>query len=353
MAYSAILKPTDYFNTKLYTGNNSTNAQTGVGFQPDMVWFKSRSAATDHAIFDAVRGVTKEIRPNKSDYEDTASNGLTAFDSDGFTIGDWSVINANSATYASWNWKANGAGSANEAGSINTTSTSANTTSGVSIIQYTGNGSDGATIGHGLGVAPTFLIAKKLSGSESWYVGSSGLTSWDYKLYLDTADAQSTNTPPVFGGTAPTTTLITLGGGAYPNPTNASGQTYIMYAFAPIKGFSLMGSYTGNGNANGPLINTGFKPAMVIIKSSTVGSQDWIIIDNKRGPFNTFGERLYPNLSNAEDTSGEYFNFLSNGFKVQDNVDVWNKDSATYIYMAFAEHPFVSNTGGGLPTTAR
>ena len=353
MAYSAILKPTDYFNTKLYSGNGSTNAITGVGFQPDITWCKKSNSAQDHGLVDAVRGVTEVIYPNASHAQTTDANSLTAFDSDGFTLGSSGDFNQNSDSYASWNWKANGAGSANEAGSINTTSTSANTTSGVSIIKYTGNGSDGATIGHGLGVAPTFLIAKKTSGSESWYVGSSGLTSWDYKLYLDTADAQSTNTPPVFGGTAPTTTLITLGGGAYPNPTNASGQTYIMYAFAPIKGFSLMGSYTGNGNANGPLINTGFKPAMVIIKSSTVGSQDWIIIDNKRGPFNTFGERLYPNLSNAQDTSGEYFDFLSNGFKVGENVDVWNKDSETYIYMAFAEHPFVSNTGGGLPTTAR
>tara|TARA_R100001443_G_scaffold115980_1_gene135088 strand:- start:6242 stop:7288 length:1047 start_codon:yes stop_codon:yes gene_type:complete len=340
MAFTTVNKSTDYFNTKLYTGTGSSNAQTGIGFQPDMVWFKSRSAATDHALFDAVRGVTKEIRPNKSDYEDTASNGLTAFDSDGFTIGDWSVINDNSATYVSWNWKANGQGSSNGDGSITTTYTSANTTSGVSIIQYTGNGSDGATIGHGLGVAPTFLITKKTSGAESWYVGSSGLTSWDYKVYLDTADAQSTNSPSVWGGAAPTSSTISLGNSA---PTNASGQTYIMYAFAPITGFSSYGSYIGNGNADGPFVYTGFKPAFILGKNADTGSQHWFMNDNKRLGYNGSSAWIKADSNSAELTNLVNCDFLSNGFKVRNADSIFNQSGVSQIYMAFAEAPLVGS----------
>ena len=204
MAFTTVNKSTDYFNTKLWTGTGAENAITGVGFQPDMTWIKQRDFTRDHNLFDAVRGATKRVYPNLATGEDTAAQVLKSFDSDGFTLGTDTSANANTGTYVAWNWKANGQGSSNGDGSITTTYTSANTTNGVSIIQYTGNGVDGATIGHGLGVAPTFLITKKTSGAESWYVGSSGLANWDYKVYLDTADAQSTNSPSVWGGAAPT-----------------------------------------------------------------------------------------------------------------------------------------------------
>jgi len=347
MAYSAILKPTDYFNPKIYTGTGSSHAITGVGFQPDFTWIKGRSNPYSHCLIDAVRGVGTTIASNSTSGEYSSPTEITSFDSDGFTLGTDTGVNNNASTFVSWNWKANGAGSVNNDGSTASLKTSANTTSGFSIVTYTGNGAN-RTIGHGLGVAPKIIFTKQYDGTRSWYVGET-MSGFANELYLDSTSA-SANSPSTFNSTAPTTSVFSIGTGT---AANANGDTFIAYCFAPIKGFSLIGSYTGNGHANGPLINTGFKPAFVMIKCTTTAGQDWIIIDNKRGPFNPFGERLYPNLNNTEDTSGEYFNFLSNGFKVQDNVDVWNKDSATYIYMAFAEHPFVSNTGGGLPTTAR
>ena len=350
MAYTTINKSTDYFNTKLYTGTGSSNALTGVGFQPDFTWIKSRSNPYSHTLTDAVRGLTKVIASNNANAEYTSTTEITSFDSDGFTVGTDAGVNNSSSTFASWNWLANGQGSSNTAGSINTTYTSANTTSGFSIIQYTGNGTDGATIGHGLGAAPTVLIAKKTSGSESWYVGGSFLTSWDYKLYLDTTDAESTNNPPVFGGEAPTTTLIKLGGGAYPNPTNASGQTYIMYAFAEKTGFSKFGSYTGNENANGPFIYTGFKPAFVMIKNRGSSAKDWFIHDNKRLGYNDKNYGLFPNLTNAEATDIN-LDLLSNGFKLRRSTAQLNHNGNFYIYMAFAEAPLVGSNN--VPATAR
>ena len=342
MAFTTVNKSTDYFNTKLYTGNGSTNAITGVGFQPDWTWLKSRSDTYSHSWTDAVRGVTKKIASNNSNAEYTSSTELTSFDSDGFTLGTDAGVNNNASTFVSWNWKANGQGSSNGDGSITTTYTSANTTSGVSIIQYTGNGVDGATIGHGLGVAPTFLITKKTSGSESWYVGSSGLTSWDYKLYLDTTDAQSTNSPSVWGGAAPTSSTVSLGNSA---PTNASGQTYIMYAFAEKTGFSKFGSYTGNGNADGPFVYTGFKPAFVLIKKATGSADSWFINDNKRSSSGGFNENSYyirPNENATEGTSSSLaIDILSNGVKIKNTDTAYNNDNSTYIYMAFAAAPIV------------
>ena len=347
MAYISF-QPNDYFNTKLYTGNNSTNAQTGVGFQPDMVWFKSRSAATDNAIFDAVRGVTKEIRPNKTDYEDTASNGLTTFGSDGFTIGDWSVINANSATYASWNWKVNGQGSSNTDGSINTTYTSVNTTSGVSISKYTGTGAT-ATVGHGLGVAPKVVWIKGLSNAGSWgtYNSAIGATK---KILLNSDAAEVTS--GWMNNTAPTNQVFTV---INDSDVGTSGYTYVAYSFAEKTGFSKFGKYLGNGDNNGTFVYTGFKPAFVLIKCATqVG--DWLIYDSKRSGYNNDNRLVYPNLALAEEAgSAMEMDILSNGFKLRTSQNLVNGTSGgagrTYIYMAFAEHPIVSSNG--TPATAR
>ena len=338
MAYTTINKSTDYFNTKLFTGNSSTNAITGVGFQPDWTWLKSRSGANDHQLYDAVRTATKYLRAESSDAEGTASTGLTSFDSDGFTLGSAGTTNNSGASMASWNWKANGSGSANSDGSITTTATSANTTSGVSLVNYTGNlsSSGNSTVGHGLGVAPQAMLIKSTSNTENWGVYHKDLTA-NYILQLNSTSAQI-DTSSEGTLTAPTSSVFTVN---YRGEYGNNGQNYIAYVFAPVQGFSKFGKYTGNGNTDGPFIYTGFKPAFVIIKKSTGSAQDWIMIDNKRGVFNTFGERLYPNLANAADTSGEYFDFFSNGFKVMDNVALWNNDNSTYIYMAFAAAPIV------------
>ncbi len=346
MAYSSIIKPQDYFNTKLYTGNGSTNALTGVGFQPDMVWMKSRTNNTDHAITDAVRGVTKEIRPNKTDYEDTASNGLTAFGTDGFTLGDWTVVNLNSETYASWNWKANGAGSSNTDGSINTTATSVNTTSGFSISQYTGAGST-STVGHGLGVAPKVVLIKGLSNSGSWGMYHSSIGA-DKKIILNSTAAEVAS--GWMNSTAPTSSVFTV---INDSDVGTSGYTYVAYSFAEKQGFSKFGTYTGNGSTDGVFIYTGFKPAFIIFKR-TSGTDNWVMIDNRRLGYNELNYGLFPNTTAVEQTdSDNRFDLLSNGFKIRNSGGYTNTNGQTYVYMAFAESPFVSNVDGGLPTTAR
>ncbi len=346
MAYSSIIKPQDYFNTKLYTGNGSTNALTGVGFQPDMVWMKSRTNNTDHAITDAVRGVTKEIRPNKTDYEDTASNGLTAFGTDGFTLGDWTVVNLNSETYASWNWKANGAGSSNTDGSINTTATSVNTTSGFSISQYTGAGST-STVGHGLGVAPKVVLIKGLSNSGSWGMYHSSIGA-DKKILLNSTAAEVAS--GWMNSTAPTSSVFTV---INDSDVGTSGYTYVAYSFAEKQGFSKFGTYTGNGSTDGVFIYTGFKPAFIIFKR-TSGTDNWVMIDNRRLGYNELNYGLFPNTTAVEQTdSDNRFDLLSNGFKIRNSGGYTNTNGQTYVYMAFAESPFVSNVDGGLPTTAR
>ena len=342
MAYSSIIKPQDYFNTKLYTGNGSTNAQTGVGFQPDMVWIKSRTNNSDHVITDAVRGVTKEIRPNKTDYEDTASNGLTTFGTDGFTVGDWTVVNLNSETYASWNWKANGAGSSNSDGSV-TSTVSANTTSGFSIVKFDPTGA-ACTIGHGLGVAPKVIIAKALNRAFSWVWGGDAI-GWTKYLELNETQAEATSTAR-WNDTAPTSTVFSV-----KNEYN-SGDNVIAYCFAEKNGFSKFGSYTGNGNADGPFIYTGFKPAWIMIKSATT-VQSWMLFDNKRLGFNPDNDYLLANSTAVEPADEEVLDIVSNGFKPRVTAGTLNTSGQTYIYMAFAENPFVANVDGGLPTTAR
>jgi len=347
MAYTTINKSTDYFNTKLYTGNSGTQALTGVGFQPDWVWIKGRSTAYSHNIYDAVRGVTKIIKSNSDGVEDTQSTSLTAFDTDGFTLGSYDESNYNSRTYASWNWKAGGGqGSSNTAGSINTTYTSVNTTSGFSISKYTGTGSAGATVGHGLGVAPKMIIVKGLTYADVWIVGGDNLGGWNKEMYLNSTSAVATNNN-AFNGVAPTSSVFTLGSG---NGTNKSGDTYIAYAFAQKQGYSKFESYTGNGNADGTFVYTGFKPAFVMVKeSSSTGS--WCIFDNKRLGYNPKNPRLYPNNSNAEDASETIFDIVSNGFKIRGDQSDTNASGQTYIYMAFAEAPLVGSNN--VPCTAR
>ena len=330
MAYTTINKPTDHFNTKLYTGNGGTNAITGVGFQPDWVWLKGRSYVDGHVIYDALRG-TNYIQPNTTGTQSSIGTGLSSLDSDGFTLGSWSNINRNSENHVSWNWKANGIGSSNTDGTINSTYTSANTTSGFSIVQYTGTGSAGATVGHGLGVAPKMIIVKGLSYADVWIVGGDNLGGWNKELYLNNNNAVSTNTNAFYGVT-PTSSVFTLGSG---NATNKSGETYVAYVFAEKRGYSKFGSYIGNADADGTFVYTGFKPAFIIVKNIS-SSNHWILLDNKREGYNPQKYALFSNQTNAE--TGDYLvDFTANGFKVRTATGALNEDGETLMYMAFAQ----------------
>jgi hypothetical protein len=340
-------KPTDYFNTKLYTGNGGTQSITGLDFQPDWVWIKSRTEGYGHSLFDSVRGATKALQSEGADAEYTFSTGLTAFNSDGFTLGSGTVVNNNSQNHVSWNWKAGGTASSNTDGSI-TSTVSASTTSGFSIVSYTGNRTPTAdqSIGHGLGAVPSMMIVKNRSnGSRGWRVYHKSLGTPDKELILNSTAAVGTDTA-TWGNTTPTSSVFYVGASG---ETNNVGDSFIAYCFAEKKGFSKFGSYIGNGNADGTFVYTGFKPAMVIYKK-TSGTENWFIHDNKRQGFNPENELLFPDLSNAEGTVNR-IDLLSNGFKATTSDGGINGSGATYIYMAFAENPFVTSTG--VPATAR
>ena len=349
MAYTTINKSTAHFNTKLYTGNASAGRSiTGVGFKPDLVWNKIRSASGNHHWYDAVRGTQKFIRSNDTTTEGTngGTDGITAFGTDGYTIGGNTGVNTNNATFASWNWKANGQGSSNTAGSINTAYTSANTTAGFSICKWTGSGSN-ATIGHGLGAVPKMYIVKNLSTSSTqWRVYHASLGATKF-MCLDATQAVG-DAASVFNDTEPTSSVFSVG---TDTGANGNGNSLICYLFAEKKGYSKFGSYVGNGNANGPFVYTGFKPAFIIRKRSD-GAVDWRMDDNKRRSYNAIDFTLFPNKNNAETQSAGYaVDLLSNGFKVRGDSGNQNTNGGTYIYMAFAEQPFVTSTG--VPATAR
>ena len=340
MAYITF-QPHDYFNTKLYTGNGSTNNITGVGFQPDWVWIKGRSYVDGHKSYDAVRGVSRDLTNNDTAAEGTTANGLTAFDSDGFTLGDWSNVNRNSETHVAWNWKANGSGSANTDGSISST-VSANTTSGFSIAQWTGTGSN-ATIGHGLGVTPKCFIVKKTSGTSAWSVYHETVGNTKFMTLNATSDPTTSST--VFNNTSPTSSVFSVGTA---DNGNASGATYIGYFFAEKTGYSKFGSYTGNGNVDGAFVYTGFKPAVLIVKTYTTNG-GWQIYDSKRNTSNPTSKFLVPSSNVAEASGSNDIDFLSNGFKTRTTSNPGTTDG--FIYMAFAEEPLVSSNN--VPATAR
>ena len=342
-----------YFDTKLWTGNDTDGrAITGYNFSPDLVWIKSRSGAYSHNITDTVRGVGNFIQSNTTDVEvdgPGAFGSTLAFTSDGFTLdngtSDNLYVNAGSETYAGWAWEANGSGSSNEDGSINTTATSVNTTSGFSISTYTGTGS-AATIGHGLGVAPKLIIVKKrVSGTDdAWIIWHTSLSGANYYLNFDTG-AQDTSVN-YWNNTLPTSSVFSVGAS---NGTNESSKTFVAYCFAEIEGYSSFGGYTGNGNADGPFIYTGFKPAFLMYKVTST-TDSWEMYDTQRRTFNPYGTQLKANLHNAE-TDDTRVDLLGNGFKVRSSNTAINTSSGTYIYIAFAEHPFGGD--GIAPTTAR
>ena len=358
MAYTTINKSTDYFNTVTYSGTGSAQSITGVGFKPDWLWIKHREDVSNHKLQDVVRGSTKVIGSNEDVAEATVAQGVTSFDSDGFSLGtDVSVNGTGAAGIVAWNWLAGGSqGSSNTDGSINTTYTSVNTTAGFSISQYTGTGSgSNSTVGHGLGVKPAMIIVKNLGSTGNWVVWHKSLASeTNNYLRLDTNQAPGTTTN-YWNSAAPTNQVFGVSPDGYNN--NKNGENIIAYCFAEKKGFSKFGSYTGNGNADGTFIYTGFKPAFLMTKRTDTTSE-WVIFDNKRDSFNQVQKFLQPNSNSAEGndngtSSGKQIDFLSNGWKMRGTTGGMNASGGTYIYMAFAEEPLVANVGASIPATAR
>ena len=343
--------PELYFQTKLYTGNSSTQSITFDGsenMQPDWVWCKSRNQSDNHALFDSVRGGQKQLRSNTSDAELTRTNAISSFDSNGFSMGSQPEMNSNSVTYVAWNWKAGGSASSNGNGSI-TSSVSANTTAGFSIVSYTGNGTAGATVGHGLGAVPQVLILKGRDQTENWTVYHEGLTSNNYALRLNDTAAEFSQTLS-WNDTTPTSSVFTLGGGAGTSDyTNRSGINMIAYCFAEKQGYSKYGKYTGNGSSDGTFVYTGFRPAWILYKNTST-ADNWFLHDNKRQGFNDDNELMFGDITQGESTVNR-IRILSNGFKAIDSDKGVNQSGDTYIYLAIAESPFVNSNG--VPTNAR
>ena len=344
MAYTTIDDPEAHFQVVLYTGNSSTNAITLDGdtnMQPDFVWIKNRSNGASHALQDAVRGNDKSLRTNNTNAE-YDNSFFDSFDSDGFTLStDETDVNTNTHTLVAWCWKANGAGSSDTSGDI-TSTVSANTTAGFSIFTYTGDGTDGNTVAHGLSVAPKIAIFKSRSAANSWVMfGYPNHPSFaaDGSVLELAGDAAMTDSSSKEVSLASTLVTFVDAGG----DINTNTATYVGYAFAEVQGFSKFGSYTGNGNADGPFVYTGFKPAWVFIKR-TNGSQSWYLLDNKRNTYNPIDKYLSADNTTADQTL-VLVDFVSNGFKCRGTADGFNGSTDEYVYMAFAEAPFVNSEG--------
>jgi hypothetical protein len=331
----------------LYTGNGYptagtqtiTNNDSGtVGFKPDLIWIKSRSAAGAHSLTDSVRGTNSQLFSNLTNAQESNTDQVTAININGFLLGTNTTgtgsTNVNGVTHVAWQWQAGqGTNTTNTTGTI-TSTVSVNPTAGFSIATYTGTGVN-ATIGHGLGAAPQMIIAKPRSASGGWpvYHVSLGNTG---RMYLESTAA---NSPwaPIWNSTSPTSTVFSVGTGT---DANTNGYTYVAYCWAPVPGFSQFGSYTGNASADGPFVYLGFRPKFVMIKNSSSAS-DWLLLDTSRNTYNVANAALFADLSNAEDTSVSFLDILSNGFKVRFAGGAGiNASGATFIYAAFAENPF-------------
>jgi hypothetical protein len=326
-----------FFNPVLYTGDR-TSRTISVGFQPDWVWVKSRNAADDHYVMNALSGTGKYLSTNSGAAETTNAATLTAFTSDGFSVGNTGTTNETGRTYVAWNWRAsNAAAVTNTAGSI-TSTVSANTTSGFSIATFTGNGTAGATFGHGLGVAPRMIIIKSIGNARNWLVYHVSIGATQF-LQLDTTIAALTGTTP-WNDTAPTSSVVTLGTSA---AGNESGVTRVAYCFSEVPGYSRFGSYTGNGSTDGPFVFCGFRPAYILVKGVTNNGYNWLVFDSTRDPSNLSVYKLFPNLSDAEsgNNTTATVDLLSNGFKIRSSNNQINDsfNNAQYIFAAFASAP--------------
>jgi hypothetical protein len=337
----SVTKPSDLFDVKLYTGNGTTGQSiTGLGFSPDFVWIKERSSTGWNLVFDTVRGAPKALPTNDTAAEYNNAETLTSFNSNGFSV-DYDgassqiVTNRSGETYAAWCWDAGSSTVTNTQGSISS-QVRANASAGFSVVSYTGNlsSSGTSTVGHGLGVAPSMVITKKRDGSSDWLVQHSGLPSANHLLFLNSTSSAATSSYGTI--VAPTSSVFTI---AWLTGMGDNGSNYIAYCFAPVAGYSSFGSYTGNGSADGPFVYTGFRPRFVLFKrTDNVSSGDWVIYDTARDPYNVCQNYLLPNSSGAE---GAFANvdYLSNGFKLKSTASI-NTSGGTWIYAAFAEHPF-------------
>ena len=353
MAYTTIDNPELHFQTKLFTGTGSgTQAVTLDGsenMQPDWVWTKDREANSSHDLYDSVRGVGKRIRSDGNGAEATNSDMITAFSTDGFTVGTQDGVQYSTNDGVAWCWKA-GTSFSNDASSTGVgsldSSGSKNTTAGFSIISFTGTESGTPSIAHGLSSKPEWILSKARDVSDNFMVFHGSFSAQEYIiLNLTTAKASASSV----WNSLPSSTVINMGDNAGVNDDGAM----IMYAFHSVKGFSKFGSYTGNGNADGSFVYLGFKPAWLMIKESSGNGNDWLIFDNKRDTFNVASTLIIANGSGQEQT-GQSFNFidlLSNGFKCRGSDGRMNSSGSTYIYMAFAESPFVNSNG--VPNNAR
>ena len=355
MGYTTINDPSAYFQTLLYTGNGgASRALTNTGnsdLQPDWLWIKKRNADRSHTLTDSSRGLTKYNEADDAGAEGTFTNKVLSVQSDGFTVGDNSSVNANNDTYVAWQWKANGGTtSSNTDGSI-TSTVQANTTAGFSIVTYTGNGTAGATFGHGLGVVPSWILVKGRDDVRNWAVYHHKNTDAPETEILNLNNTNATvDNANRWNDTAPTSTLITI---KQSGEVNVSGEKYIAYCFAEKEGYSKFGIYKGNGNADGSFIYLGFKPSWVMIKR-TDSTSSWHMWDNKREDYdgNPNDSALRADADGAENDTTDYsIDFLSNGFKLRNASDLDNASSGKFIYMAFAEQPLVSSSG--VPATAR
>jgi len=355
MAYTTIDDPTAFFNTLLYTGNGGSSrdltfSANAGDFQADWLWFKQRSQSSrSHNVYDSVRGNSQRIETDNTGAEEEQTGLHKTFNTNGFTIGSGNIVNENNQTFVTWGWKAGtsfsndasstGVGNIDSAGSVNTDA-------GFSIITYTGSSSTN-TVAHGLGVAPTMMIIKNRTSAYEWAVFHQDLAA-NHNLYLNTtAAAAQSDVGDIWSSTAPSSTVFTVtGNDIY---VNYGSQNYVAYCFAEKQGYSKFGSYTGNGNANGPFVYTGFKPAWVLCKKSSA-TGDWELYDNKRNGFNGGNVKVIPNANDAETGVGR-LSLLSNGFFITTSSGNLNTNGADYIYLAFAENPFVTSTG--VPTNAR
>jgi len=338
----AITKPSDHFNVVTYTATPGSGATvSGVGFQPDLLWTKNRNNVESHYLQDSVRGfspstgVTKMLVSNSTAAEANVTGITCTTTSDGFTVADSVPASGEfwftDRTYVAWAWKAGGAAVTNTSGTISS-QVSANPTAGFSVVTYTGNGTSGATVGHGLGVAPSMYIVKVRSTTESWITYHTSIGATNY-LALNLTQASSAATA-AWNNTAPTSTVFSLGNAG---STNGSGATFVAYCFAAVPGYSAFGSYTGNGSTDGPFVYLGFRPRFVLFRSTSV--RNWVIRDTARDTFNTSTKDQYPD-SAAVDGAGDAIDLLSNGFKLRATGATFNGSGETYIYAAFAEAPF-------------
>lgn len=334
----AIPNPKKHFDVRTRAGNGGTQNLTGLGFGPGFHWGKRRDTAGQHVLTDIVRGANKQLFTALTSAEQTdATNFVTSFNSDGITLGPsggaTGDLNASGGSYVDWLWKAGGTAVSNTAGSI-TSQVSANVEAGFSIVTYTGTGAN-ATVGHGLGKQAKLVITKGRGAADSWFVYHANLISPLYYLQLHSTIAQ-TNNAAVWNTTSPTASTFSVGTNT---GINGAGKTYVAYCFADIPGYSKISSYVGDGSTDGRFVDCGFKPRWLLIKRVDTGGFSWLIHDTARDADNPNDLPLYPDLSNAE-VASNFVDIVANGFKLRNLGGGWNANGGTYIFVAFAEHPF-------------